>query len=506
MSDTSSLLGARKVALSALRAIRTRHSFVNLLLPGLLSQAQLSARDAAFCTDMVYQTLRWQGFLDALIDALTAKKPAKASTSGAASVVDSTKQASKSASLLDADVRDILRLGLTQLLLLDVAAYAVVTTSVELARHTPHAHRATGLINATLRRASERSRKEWEAILTSRIPRSQHDARLSVRYSHPKWIIRKLRESFAATNPQMSEEERGKQLEEILRADNLPAPLTLCARPGLVAPADLANQITDRAPEAHVEKGLWSPYALRVSGIDPGTLAAVKNAKAGVEDEGSQLVALTLAAAQSQASSDNLWLDLCAAPGGKTALLGALAQLKGATIRANEKNPTRAKLVAHNVAALKDETIDAITVLDGREYAQAKQGQFSRVLVDVPCSGLGALRRRPEARWSKKSEEIDELIGLQKQLLNAAIDATRPGGVILYSTCSPVVEETRAVVDACVNSRDDVQRLDAAQVLSTVVGENSLKLAHGDVQLFNIDTDMMFMSLLRKVVPQSPTE
>ena len=388
MSDTSSLLGARKVALSALRAIRTRHSFANLLLPGLLSQAQLSARDAAFCTDMVYQTLRWQGFLDALIDTLTAKKPAKASTSGAASVVDSTKQASKSAPLLDADVRDILRLGLTQLLLLDVAAYAVVTTSVELARHTPHAHRATGLINATLRRASERSRKEWEAILTSRIPRSQHDARLSVRYSHPKWIIRKLRESFAATNPQMSEEERGKQLEEILRADNLPAPLTLCARPGLVAPADLANQITDRAPEAHVEKGLWSPYALRVSGIDPGTLAAVKNAKAGVEDEGSQLVALTLAAAQSQASSDNLWLDLCAAPGGKTALLGALAQLKGATIRANEKNPTRAKLVAHNVAALKDETIDAITVLDGREYAQAKQGQFSRVLVDVPCSGL----------------------------------------------------------------------------------------------------------------------
>jgi 16S rRNA (cytosine967-C5)-methyltransferase len=171
-----------------------------------------------------------------------------------------------------------------------------------------------------------------------------------------------------------------------------------------------------------------------------------------VQDEGSQLVALALAEAPLE-GRDERWLDLCAGPGGKAALLAALAAGRGARLVANEPQPHRAELVRGSLAGA--DGVAEVTSHDGRE-GPWPPGSFDRVLVDAPCSGLGALRRRPEARWRKQPSDVVGLVPLQRALLERALDLVRPGGVVVYATCSPVVAETTGVVDAVLAARDDV--------------------------------------------------
>ncbi len=183
--------------------------------------------------------------------------------------------------------------------------------------------------------------------------------------------------------------------------------------------------------------GPWSPYAVRLDGGDPGDLAPIRDGRAAVQDEGSQLCAIALATAP-LGGPDEQWLDLCAGPGGKAALLAALAVERGARLTANELHPHRAELVGKATARW---DVD-IQVGDARQLS----GQYDRVLLDAPCSGLGALRRRPEARWRRRPEDIAPLAELQSQLLQAALGLVRPGGVVGYVTCSPHLGETRGVV------------------------------------------------------------
>jgi 16S rRNA (cytosine967-C5)-methyltransferase len=167
----------------------------------------------------------------------------------------------------------------------------------------------------------------------------------------------------------------------------------------------------------------------------------VREGRAGVQDEGSQVVALQLAEAGLE-GSDERWLDLCAGPGGKAALLGALAAQRGASLIANELQPHRAELVSSVVATLPNVTV---TNEDGRS-GPWPAASFDRVLVDAPCTGLGALRRRPESRWRRSPADLDDLVPLQRALLMRALELVRPGGVVAYATCSPHLAETRDVV------------------------------------------------------------
>jgi 16S rRNA (cytosine967-C5)-methyltransferase len=179
---------------------------------------------------------------------------------------------------------------------------------------------------------------------------------------------------------------------------------------------------------------------VRLSAGDPGALAAVRDHRAGVQDEGSQLCALALTRAP-LTGRDERWLDLCAGPGGKAALLAALAAERGATVHANELHPHRAELVRQATAAWNVE----VSVGDARSLPGI-DGGYDRVLVDAPCTGLGALRRRPEARWRRTPEDVAPLADLQRELLAAALRLVRPGGVVGYAACSPHVAETRDVV------------------------------------------------------------
>ncbi len=422
---------ARRAAYDVLKAVRVEDAYTNLALPQQLAKHRLTGRDAAFATELASGTIRRQGTYDAIIDACLTKPR------------------------LEAKVRDALRLGCHQLLAMRVPAHAAISTTVDLVRAAV-GQGPTGLVNAVLRKVSARSLEEWTAELGDG---------LALAHSHPPWVVDVLAEALG----------RPDELEPLLAADNDPPGVTLVARPGRSTVEELPGEPTP-----------FSPYGVRLAGGDPGSVPAVAEGRAGVQDEGSQLVAVGLAEAP-LSGSDARWLDLCAGPGGKAALLAALADERGATLVANEAQPHRAEHVRRAVG--EDVTV---TVADGR--TPRDDGPFDRVLVDAPCSGLGALRRRPEARWRKQPGDLDDLVPLQRSLLGAAIDATRPGGVVLYATCSPVLAETVGVVEAVLAARSDV----ALEPLALDVPDSAGTLP-GTVQLWphRHRTDAMFLALLR---------
>ncbi len=391
MSDPS-----RGVAYDVLRAADERDAYVNLLLPQLLRERGIVGRDAAFATELVHGTLRLRGTYDAVLDSLVGRP-------------------------LDPEVRDVLRLGVHQALSMRVPSHAAVSTSVSLVRRVV-GHKPAGLVNAVLRKVAADDLDTWVERLTQGL---EPDEALAVRRSHPVWIVRALRSALRAVDA-------ADELDALLEADNRPPKVTLVARPGLVDPSDLPGT-----------PGQVSPYARVLDAGDPGDVAAVRDGRAGVQDEGSQMVALTLAEAPLE-GTDARWLDLCAGPGGKAALLGALAAQRGAHLVANEVQPHRADLVRSGLRAVPDVEV---TVHDGRQ-GPWEAGTFDRVLVDAPCTGLGALRRRPESRWRRTPEDLESLVPLQRALLRRAVELTRPGGLVGYATCSPLVDETLEVVES----------------------------------------------------------
>ena len=384
----------RLVAFHALRAVAERDAYVNLVLPAMLTEHHITGRDAAFATELVHGTLRRQGTYDAVID----------------------KVASKGIGSIDPPVLDALRLGAHQLLGMRVPAHAAVSTTVDVVRREV-GHKPVHFANALLRSIGKHDLDGWLETVTQGL---DADDAMSVRTSHPVWIVRAFREALGADG----------DLPALLAADNEPPRVTLVARPGLCEPDELPG-----------EPGLLSPYARILRSGDPGEIPAVREGRAGVQDEGSQLVAIALADAVVD-GRDESWLDLCAGPGGKAALLGGVAAQRGATLVANEMQPHRADLVRSAVIRMLDVEV---TEHDGREGPWA-DASFDRVLVDAPCTGLGALRRRPEARWRRSPDDLDTLVPLQRDLLARAIALTRPGGVVVYATCSPHLAETSEVV------------------------------------------------------------
>ncbi|WP_035795745.1 RsmB/NOP family class I SAM-dependent RNA methyltransferase [Kitasatospora mediocidica] len=454
---------ARLVAFKALRAVDERDAYANLILPSLLREAEqkgMERRDAALATELVYGTLRLQGSYDAIIAACI-DRPLRE---------------------VDPPVLDVLSLGAHQLLATRIPSHAAVSATVELARAVLGDGKAK-FVNAVLRRISAKDLDTWIAQVAPPFEKDAED-HLAVVHSHPRWVVSSLWDSLGRWQPDACGRA---DIEELLRADNERPEVTLVARPGRATAAELAEALPESEP------GRWSPYAVRLAeGGDPGELDVIKENRVGVQDEGSQLVALALAAAPID-GSDRLWLDGCAGPGGKAALLGALAAERGAALVASEKQPHRARLVARAL----DGNPGPYTVIaaDGTRPAW-RPGSFDRALVDVPCSGLGALRRRPEARWRRRPEDIAGFGQLQRDLLRSAIESVRVGGVIGYATCSPHLAETRAVVDDVLRGDVALEWIDARPLLPGVPALG----AGPDVQLWPHlhSTDAMYLALLRR--------
>jgi 16S rRNA (cytosine967-C5)-methyltransferase len=436
---------ARQVACELLRAVDEDDAYANLVLPGLISARNLVARDAAFATELAYGTVRAAGTLDAILwrcvdRPLDAVEPA---------------------------VRDLLRLGAYQALRTRVPAHAAVATTVELA-HAIGLGRAAGFVNAVLRRVCVLTWDGWVTELAEGVDELEA---LGLRTAHPRWIVAAFAEALGGDFAETG---------EALDADDERPQTHLVAWPGRATRAELLDAV------AGSSAGPYSPYAVRLSGGDPAGVAAVRERRAAVQDEGSQLCAIALASAPID-GRDARWLDLCAGPGGKAALLAALAAERGATLVANELREHRAELVRRVTEPWAVE----VTVGDACAVPSI-EGGYDRVLLDAPCTGLGALRRRPEARWRRRPEDVPSLAALQGELLASALRLVRPGGVVAYVTCSPHLAETAGVLLGVSGAR----LVDARPAFAGIplLGDGPT------VQLWphRHGTDAMFCALLRR--------
>jgi 16S rRNA (cytosine967-C5)-methyltransferase len=466
---------ARLVAFEVLRAVAAEDAYANLVLPARIRHHGLDKRDAGFATELSYGALRGQGTYDAIL----------------ARCVD------RPLDQLDPAILDALRLGVHQLVAMRVPAHAALDQTVGLARAVIGAG-PSALINAVLRKVAAHTIEEWLDLLTG--GETDETKVASLRHAHPEWIVRAMRQSLVAHGRPATE------INDLLEADNAAPVVNLVALPGIGS--------LDEALENGATPGELVEGSALSSGGDLGRLASVREGSTRVQDVGSQLVARAMAAvdlgghrgagaagaAGAGITNGEAWLDLCAGPGGKAALLGALASQRGATLLANEPAPHRAKLVSQALSAVPRETWQVRTG-DGRDVGTEKPEAFDRVLVDVPCSGLGALRRRPESRWRRTPKDLADLGPLQRELLASALAAVRPGGVVAYVTCSPHPAETTAVVTDALRKRDDLELLEAGQVLDSVSLTGNLGAGHeSTAQLWPHvhGTDAMFLALIRK--------
>ncbi|GAA3684387.1 transcription antitermination factor NusB [Nocardioides ginsengisoli] len=441
---------ARAAALEVLRAVRAEDGYTNLVLPAVLSQHGLTGRDAAFVTELAAGTVRRQATYDAVLAACIDRPLRKVETA----------------------VLDALRLGTHQLLGMRVPAHAAISTTVDLVR-AKVSQGAGGFANAVLRKVSARDLAAW---IDEVAPSSDADAHghLAVAESHPRWVVDALASAVGED-----------ELAALLAADNVPPRVTLVARPGRATRDELPGTPTP-----------YSPYGVTLEGGDPAAVPAVAEGRAGVQDEGSQLVALALAAAPVE-GRDERWVDLCAGPGGKASLLAALAAERGAALTGVELHHHRARLVARAASSGGGAGFAGVVQADATRapYADASA---DRILLDAPCTGLGALRRRPEARWRRTPGDLAELVALQRTLLAEAGRVLRPGGALLYATCSPVLAETAEVVTAVLGDHPEL-RLDDVRPHLPAVPDADGPLP-GSVQLWphRHATDAMFLALLRR--------
>ena len=515
----------RRTAYDVLAAVRDRAAYANLLLPKLLADRQLSGRDAALATELTYGTLRGQGTYDAILAACSDRPLGK----------------------LDPPVLDVLRLGAHQLLSTRIGGHAAVATSVDLAKSVA-GPRVSGYVNAVLRRVATRDLETWLDIVAPD-PATDRDGYLATRYSHPRWIVAAYRDALgdaadavarrevisdalagpgpsgAPAGPEPGTEAQpaevtggapGTELEAALAAGNARPRVTLATFPGGPPRAEIMPP--DATP------GRWSPYAFSLAAGDPTPLVA--SGAAAVQDEGSQLAAIALSRAPLSGDGDGAaerWLDLCAGPGGKSRLLYGLSAGGGATLIAAELHPHRAALVRDALTRASRLAGSSALLAPGRETRGQEapgplaptgpefevvvadgtrppwpDGTFDRVLVDAPCSGLGALRRRPEARWRKSADDLKELTALQRDLLRSALAAVRPGGVVAYVTCSPVPAETTDVVTDVVASTPDTEILDAPAVLAGIPAARAADPRFAQLWPHRHGTDAIFIALLRR--------
>ena len=477
----------RLITLSALGAVFNDGAYGNIALPREITEAGLSGRDAAFATEIGYGTMRMVGVLDEIIGSCS----------------------SRPMSELDPIVLNALRMGTYQLLYTRVEDHAAVDTSVRLVPQ-----RVKGFVNAILRAVQKKPLEQWIEELA---PEGKL-AQLAFRTGHPEWIARSYLATLSApsgavpsangagtessadgartdasaarsdpsTDPS-AEPSTGSstnlfdELAKALEADSTRPIVHLAAKPGEISADELAL-ITGG------EEGAYSPYAVYLEGGNPAHIEPVQEKLAVIQDEGSQLIGAALVRVDVDNDAGR-WLDLCAGPGGKATMIGSLAAIDGATVTAVEIAPHRGDLIRKATEGL------PVTVVVGDGRTVDVGSSFDRVLVDAPCSGLGSLRRRQESRWTKDESDIEELTALQYELLEAGVSRCKPGGVVVYSTCSPDLRETREIVDKALVTLP-VEELDAHPLVAPM--DNVGREKSVQMWTYRHGTDSMFFAVLRK--------
>ena len=423
--------------------VNRRGGYSNLLLPQALTASNFEQRDRGFATELLYGSLRMQGRHDYILAQVSDRPWTE----------------------VDEGIIDVTRLGVHQIFEMRVATHAAVSETVELARKVLGESKAS-FVNALLRKVSAHSIEDWMAPAHHI---SDPVTRLSILYSHPEWIV-------SAYFDLLKDFER---VERELAANNIPALPTLVAWPGASTRDDLVA--------LGGEPTQYSPYGARMAG-SPASVELIRHRKAGVQDEGSQLVAHVFS--QASKNAENI-LDICAGPGGKAALLSHIADIDGKSFVANEISEPRSKLVKAVIGKF------PVWVGDARDISSRGE-KFDAILADVPCTGLGALRRRPEVRWRRTLQDLRELAQLQLEIAKSASEIINPGGIFGYATCSPHFAETFGQVKRIVKEIPDLEQIDIAPFLPAhlygAVRDKSMALWTSEH-----DTDSMFLALFRKM-------
>jgi len=434
---------SRLLSFEVLSEVNNGEAYANLILPRALTGSALDQRDRSFVTELVYGSLRMQGRHDWILQQVSDRPWNE----------------------VDAGIVNVARLGVHQLFEMRVPTHAAVSATVELARKVLGESRAT-YVNALLRKVSAKTLEDWLAPLDAM---EDKITQLAVRYSHPEWIVSAYFDLLREYD----------EVAQALAANNVPAIPTLVAWPGRSTQAELVD-LGGVATK-------YSPFGAS-SPVMPGELDLIRTRYAGVQDEGSQILA---SAFSNAAITQEGWLDLCAGPGGKAALVSSIAAQNGKEFFANEISASRANLVEQVIAQ------GEVWVGDGRTIIERGR-EFGAVLADVPCTGIGALRRRPEVRWRRKASDLAGLGQLQGELLDSAIAVTKIGGIIAYATCSPHMAETKVQVSAALRRHDTIVQIPVAPFLpgnltDATVGDSMQLWTHRH------GTDAMFLALFQRV-------
>ena len=431
----------RLLAFDLLTEVNRNEGYSNLLLPQALNASKLEDRDRSLVTELLYGTIRMQGKHDWVLAQISDRPWSE----------------------VDPGIVDICRLGVHQIHEMRIPDHAAVAATVEVARKRIGESKAS-FVNALLRSVTRTPIEEWFSPL---ITIADPVERLAIRYSHPEWIVSAYYDLLKSWD----------EVEAALTINNEAATPTLVSWPGFSSQQDLVD-IGGEPTE-------FSPYGVHWKG-NPGALDLIKVRKIGVQDEGSQLVAEVFA----KAAAGTQWLDLCAGPGGKAALLSSIARQRGIVFTANEISNARAELVKQVVHG------DRVMVSDGRTIGEAPD-KFDAILIDAPCTGLGALRRRPEVRWRRTLQDLRELTLLQRELVDSATQALNPGGVLGYATCSPHLAETSIQIADIKKKHPGLKQIAVDEFLPISLQEATRE---GAMSLWTHKhgTDAMYLALFRK--------
>jgi 16S rRNA (cytosine967-C5)-methyltransferase len=434
--------GPRLLAFDVISEVNRQGGYSNLLLPQALSESSFDERDRAFTTELVYGTIRMQGLYDYIFAQISDRPWMQ----------------------VDADIVDLARMGAHQIFSMRTPVHAAVSATVDVARRRLGESKGS-FINALMRKASAKELSDWLLPLENE---PDFVKRASIEYSHPEWIISAYLDLL---------KDEGLVRDELI-SNNTPAKPTLVSWPGASTQEELVS-LGASATE-------FSRYGAVFDG-SPASLEIVRHRRAGVQDEGSQLVAQIFSDATPDAKRT---LDLCAGPGGKAALLSHICDVSGRDFVANEISDARASLVKKVIGRFPVIVGDARSISDSGE-------KFDAILADVPCTGLGALRRRPEVRWRRNLKDLASLLQLQREIAEGALSALNPGGLFGFATCSPHYAETTAQVQAILKAHPELELIDVSTYLPQGLQDCT---RGGALSLWGHlhNTDSMYLALLRK--------
>ncbi|GIO30650.1 MULTISPECIES: 16S rRNA (cytosine(967)-C(5))-methyltransferase RsmB [Paenibacillus] len=391
---------ARELALDVLTRVEENKAYSNLQLNSALQRASLSREDAGLATELVYGTISRLNTLDYFLDRFVSKGIRK----------------------LQPWVRNLLRLSLYQLMYLDrIPPHAAVNEAVNLAKRRGH-QGISGMVNGVLRNVL---RNREELALPDGLPAAE---RIALEHSHPQWMVERWIRAYGES-----------AAEAICRANNEPPAVsvrvntTMISREGMLAEMEKAGVQAAPSP--------ISPEGILVYG--GGNMALTdwyRDGQISIQDESSMLVAGAVGPAPGMRV-----LDCCAAPGGKTAHMAELMKDQGEIV-ANDLHEHKRKLIEGQAERLGLGSIHTVTGDALKLADRYPAGSFDRILLDAPCSGLGVIRRKPDLKWTKSPEDIGEITGLQRKLLDSVSSLLRVGGMMVYSTCTIDPEENERTV------------------------------------------------------------